>query len=119
MKLHTITTLGILALVLTTGSALALPGNAPAHEHSNATTTIPTNASVSDSAPPPTETNDASEQYGPSNDLPGPVPDHVTELHETIRSFLDGQPDRPLGHALGDLLGTTHANDGPDANQPD
>lgn len=120
MKLHAITTLGIHALVLTTGSALALPRNTPADEHPDATTDIQThNASVTDSAPSTTVTDDVSEQYGPPSGLPGLVPDHVAELHETIRSFPNGQLDSPLSNALGDLLGTTHANRGPDGNSPD
>lgn len=41
---------------------------------------------------------------GPSGGLPGPVPDHVSAIHDTIASFLDGGIDH-LGSALGDVVG--------------
>jgi hypothetical protein len=47
----------------------------------------------------------ASDGVGPSDGLPDPVPDRVSEIHETIGSFLNGGIDN-LGSALGDLLGS-------------
>jgi hypothetical protein len=40
---------------------------------------------------------------GPSDGLPEQVPDHVSEIHETIESFLTGSTD-DLGESLGGLL---------------
>lgn len=50
---------------------------------------------------------------GPSDGLPTQVPDHVSDIHETIDSFLNGATDN-LGHALSDLLGTTDADESSD-----
>ncbi|WP_336036288.1 hypothetical protein [Halobacterium yunchengense] len=41
---------------------------------------------------------------GPPSELPDQVPDHVSEVHDRIGSYLDGEIDN-LGHALSDLLG--------------
>ncbi|TQQ82881.1 hypothetical protein EGH24_05430 [Halonotius terrestris] len=41
---------------------------------------------------------------GPSGGLPGPVPDFVSGIHDTINSFLNGEIDN-LGKALSDMLG--------------
>lgn len=41
---------------------------------------------------------------GPADGLPSQVPDHVSAIHDTIGSFLDGSIEN-LGEALGDLLG--------------
>lgn len=41
---------------------------------------------------------------GPVGGLPEAVPDHVSEIHETIGSFLDGSIDH-LGEALSGSLG--------------
>lgn len=48
---------------------------------------------------------------GPSDGLPEQVPSHVSEIHETIESFLTGEVDR-LGEALHGLLGGGEAADG-------
>jgi hypothetical protein len=39
------------------------------------------------------------EQVGPGGGLPEQVPDHVSEIHETVESFLSGELDS-LGDAL-------------------
>ena len=41
---------------------------------------------------------------GPADGLPSQVPDHVSAIHDTIGSFLDGSIEN-LGEALSDLLG--------------
>lgn len=41
---------------------------------------------------------------GPSGGLPGPVPDFVSGIHDTINSFLNDEMDNP-GKSLSDLLG--------------
>lgn len=40
---------------------------------------------------------------GPSDGLPAQVPDHVTEIHNTIESFLNGEIDN-LGDAISDIV---------------
>ncbi|MFB6156731.1 MAG: hypothetical protein ABEJ34_02685 [Haloferacaceae archaeon] len=42
---------------------------------------------------------------GPPADLPGPVPDFVTEILDTIRSFLSGGGDGSPGPAVSDVAG--------------
>lgn len=56
---------------------------------------------------------DVPEEAGPSDGLPAPVPDHVSAIHETIGSFLDGDIDN-LGDALSDIL-----SDGEDTEESD
>lgn len=56
----------------------------------------------------------AAGDQGPPSDMPAPVPDHVSQIHEEINSFLDGEIDN-LGHALSDLLG----NDGDSGDAED
>ncbi|MEF8777691.1 MAG: hypothetical protein V5A36_02135 [Natronomonas sp.] len=66
---------------------------------------------------------------GPSDGLPEHVPNHVSEIHETIGSFLTGSTDN-LGESLNSLLsggevtdetpnkdGDTSENSGEDASQ--
>ena len=49
------------------------------------------------------ERANSSDSIGPSDGLPEQVPDHVSNIHETIESFLDGTLGS-LGEALSDLL---------------
>lgn len=42
------------------------------------------------------------ERRGPPTDVPGQVPDHVSEIHQRIVSFLDGELD-DLGAAVSDV----------------
>lgn len=46
----------------------------------------------------------ASDGVGPAGGLPSVVPDHVSEIHDTIGSFLGGSVEN-LGDSLSDLLG--------------
>jgi hypothetical protein len=39
---------------------------------------------------------------GPPADLPAQVPDHVTQIHDLIRSFVGGDGDGSLGDAVSD-----------------
>ena len=48
--------------------------------------------------------SEAGSGVGPADGLPSQVPDHVSAIHDTIGSFLDGSIEN-LGEALGDLLG--------------
>jgi hypothetical protein len=46
--------------------------------------------------------------------MPAGVPDHVAEIHDTIRTFLSGDLDGPLGPAVSDAAsnGDASAGDG-------
>jgi hypothetical protein len=50
------------------------------------------------------DANARADRVGPSGGLPEQAPDHVSEIHETIQSHLDGSIEN-LGQALSDLLG--------------
>ena len=67
--------LAALALTLGAGTVAAAPDNAQASENGEA---------------------------GPPSDLPGPVPDFVGDIHETIGGFLDGTVES-LGEAVSGL----------------
>lgn len=47
---------------------------------------------------------DNAESVGPSDGLPEQAPDHVSEIHDRIDSFLSGSVDN-LGESLSELLG--------------
>lgn len=67
--------LAVLALTLGAGTVAAAPDSAQASENGAA---------------------------GPPSDLPGPVPEFVGDIHETIDGFLDGTVEN-LGKAVSDL----------------
>lgn len=52
--------------------------------------------------------DDTADGIGPSDGLPEQVPDHVSEIHERIESFLSGSIDS-LGESLSGLLGNGNA----------
>lgn len=52
---------------------------------------------------------------GPSDGLPEQAPDRVTEIHDTIESYLGGSVDH-LGESLSDLLGDEEATDEDDTD---
>lgn len=57
------------------------------------------------------ERGDNAESVGPSDGLPEQVPGHVSEIHETIDSFLGGSID-DLGESLSDRSSDEKADDG-------
>lgn len=57
---------------------------------------------------------DNADGVGPS-DLPERVPDHVSQIHDRIDSFLSGSIDN-LGESLSGLLGSDEPTDGGAAN---
>lgn len=110
MKLRTIATIALVTLLVAAGTAAALPGNAPEHaqapdDASNgaddaADLDDDTNETATDEteAAGPTERSDRA--GGPPESLPAQVPEHVGEIHDAIRSFLDGSMDGSLGETL-------------------
>jgi hypothetical protein len=63
------------------------------------------NADVNATAATAGAASDSQNERGPPEDLPAQVPDHVSEIHDTIDSFLSGELERSLGEALSGLLG--------------
>lgn len=61
--------------------------------------------------------SDDGHQAGPPDDLPGPVPDFVAEIHAQIRAFLDGGLDN-LGAAVSDIAGS-NADNSSDSGEAD
>jgi hypothetical protein len=130
MNLKTIAGLALAAL-LVTGSAAALPGNAPAQadeyandnadaadakapetgeqadadaaeNQSDAETTE--NQSDADRRGPPSDVPAASDdRRGPPIDLPAAVPDFVSEIHSLLNDKLAGDLEGSLGEQISDV----------------
>lgn len=112
MKLHEIGAIAIVVLLITAGAAAAAPGNAPDDAGEG---TVPPFAGndVDDRAQNDTDAkapadeareNGMEERHepaqGPPTALPEQVPDHVSQIHDLIRQFIDGSRDGNLGDAI-------------------
>ncbi|WP_201289612.1 hypothetical protein [Halobaculum saliterrae] len=75
--------IALAALLAVTGVAAAAPGNAPADAGAN---------------------DGTAGQAGPPSELPDPVPNFVSDIHDQIRSFLDGGVEN-LGDAVSGIAG--------------
>jgi hypothetical protein len=92
------------ALLVTVGTVAAAPGDAPVDvgaddqydDHADA---ADENAADDDDAAP--DAAEDADRRGPPADLPAQVPDHVGEIHDLIRSFLDDDGG-PLGDSVSD-----------------
>jgi len=121
----------VLAALLVTGSAAAMPGNAVTQaqeqmsehtngaagntpvetgEQSNASTDEATesdmrdaNGSNADRGPPEGVPAADKDKRGPPTEMPEQVPDFVSELHSLIEQQLDGDLTGPLGEQRSDL----------------
>ncbi|EMA06679.1 hypothetical protein SAMN05443574_105105 [Haloarcula vallismortis] len=122
MKLTTIAG-GLLAVLVITGSAAALPGAAStqADDHANnaqadsaaeqaANETANAGENESDGAAeaadrrgPPADAGQAGDQRGPPSDLPEQVPDFVSEIHTLIGQKQAGDLAGDLGAQISDL----------------
>ena len=76
----------------------------------NESATDDANESAADAVNASTDQAASTASLGPSDGLPAQVPDHVSDIHETIESFLNGSIDN-LGQALSDLLRSEGADD--------
>ncbi|MFB6352681.1 MAG: hypothetical protein ABEJ92_01200 [Halobacteriales archaeon] len=130
MNAHKHIAIALAALLVFAGGAAALPGNAPDNPGTNtadghapddpgADTADDANESVMDGnarvADDPRDEN-ASEK--PPTEMPGPVPDHVSEIHQLIREELAGTlGNDSLGDAISGLVGG--GEDAGTASQPD
>lgn len=118
-------TAGVLVAVLlvATAGAAALPGNASTDsqagqaddkydDDANASN-APTNAGpeMNDSEGDENASN-AEDRRGPSTDMPAQAPDRVSQIHELIHQYLDGEVDN-LGAQISGLIGGE--GDGEDA----
>ncbi|WP_251329087.1 hypothetical protein [Haloplanus pelagicus] len=112
------------ALVVTVGTVAATPGNAPVDvgtddqydDQAEATgddAEAPADAGNESAEPtdvPPANAGNGSaaeavsdaDRRGPPADLPAAVPDHVSAVHDLIRSFLGGDLDGSPGDAVSD-----------------
>jgi hypothetical protein len=116
------------ATMLLIGGAAALGAASPnAAANDNATDAYDENASEdADAAEADAEDADAAnaseardgnaDGVGPSDGLPEQVPDHVSQIHETIESFLSGEVDN-LGESLSDLLSNEESADDESADE--
>jgi hypothetical protein len=74
-------------------------------------------AAPADAASEEADAGNGDAEPGPDGGLPDVVPDHVSEIHDTIASFLDGGIDH-LGGALSDLLGSETGPQDGNADEP-
>lgn len=103
-----------MAAMLLLGGAAAVGAATPA-DQANSTATD----AADESADNATEANDDRDGVGPSGGLPDQAPDHVSEIHDRIGSFLNGSID-DLGGSLGELLGDgEQADTGDDRSDED
>ncbi|GGM44419.1 hypothetical protein [Haloarcula argentinensis] len=122
MKLTTIAG-GLLAVLVITGSAAALPGAAgvqaddhadnaqadnAAEQAANETANAAENESdgateAADRRGPPADAGQAGDQRGPPSDLPEQVPDFVSEIHTLIGQKQAGELTGDLGAQISDL----------------
>ncbi|RQG98585.1 hypothetical protein [Natrarchaeobius oligotrophus] len=118
MNARQLITIAVVALLMIGGVA-ALGAASPTDQaNDNASNTHHENESDIDGG-----TADAAEDraenadgVGPHDGLPAQVPDHVSELHDRIGSFLDGSVDS-LGQTLSDLLGGGDSSDTSDRSE--
>lgn len=133
MKRITLVAAGLAALVLTAGTAAALPGNAPVDAGANANDAADGDGRDVDRAGGSADAREggpagASEQAdrGPPVDLPAQVPDHVSQIHDLIREHLSGNLAGSLGEAINDVTPSDDADEtagdatdtGSDGNDP-
>lgn len=112
-------TIAVVSMLLVGGLA-ALGAAAPADQANDAATdahdgNAPDDVGPEDRAADGVENADDAgpgnaDGVGPSDGLPEQAPDHVSEIHDRIDSFLSGSID-DLGDSLGELLGGGEAAD--------
>ncbi|WP_229111677.1 hypothetical protein [Halapricum desulfuricans] len=120
MNLTKIAGIALAVVLVAGGTAAALPGNAPTDgpttDQPNATPDADdaneTTAEVESERGPPADRGphasddrgpNADHDRGPPTDMPEQVPDFVTEIHETINQFLDGELEGDLGSSIAEI----------------
>ncbi|MFB6222916.1 MAG: hypothetical protein ABEH86_04490 [Haloarcula sp.] len=105
MKLTTLAG-ALLAVLVITGSAAALPGAAVAQadDHAdNAQTAEHESDQAADRRGPPAEAGDETDRRGPPASLPEQVPDFVGDIHSLVNQKLAGDLTGGLGAQISDL----------------
>lgn len=115
MNAKRLLTIAVVSMLMIGGVAAlgaAAPADQASDNASNAGGDLP--AEAGDAGPAAVDNgSEASEEapgtasersVGPSDGLPAQAPDHVSEIHDRIDSFLNGSIDN-LGESLSDLLG--------------
>ena len=135
MNLTKLTAIALAVLTLTAGAAAAMPGNAPDQAGSN-TAEQASDHGQHDEAADGNETavdaeesadeadaddadrhrNANRERRGPPVELPNQVPEHVTQIHDLIRQFLNGDLDASPGRAISGVVGGGQAGQGGNGN---
>ena len=109
MRAKQLLTIAVVSTLLIGGVA-ALGAASPAEQANANATGAQDNATGADAGGPESTTGAADDRagnadgVGPSGGLPEQVPDHVSEIHDRIDSFLNGSIDN-LGESLSELLG--------------
>lgn len=105
----------VLAVLVLTGSAAALPANAPAqaddHASDQSDAADRTDAASAEADNATSESDDATGEAGdagdarrgPPTDLPAQAPDFVSGIHDAVRDHLAGDGDGSLGDRVSDL----------------
>lgn len=97
------------------GSDARADGDDAAAERDGNADRAPENGSeASEESDAANASDDRSGSVGPSDGLPEQVPDHVSQIHETIESFLSGEVEN-LGEALRSLTPGEEPADAGDA----
>lgn len=126
--IRTIIAIGLAALLVTAGAVAAAPGQAPtdsaADEHAQSSghgqAGGPDDAGnqSADAGSQSANASNRSADAGPPTDMPAPVPNHVTQIHETINRWLSGSLTGTLGEAISSIVGgnqstgpSSHANE--------
>ncbi|WIV67378.1 hypothetical protein [Natrialbaceae archaeon AArc-T1-2] len=118
MNARQLITIAVVALLMIGGVA-ALGAASPADQsNDNASDTSHENESDTDggTAGAADDRAENADDIGPNDGLPAQVPEHVSDLHDRIGSFLDGSIDH-LGQALSDLLGGGDSSDTSDRSE--
>ncbi|WP_276273442.1 hypothetical protein [Haloarcula litorea] len=126
----------LLAVLVVTGSAAALPGAAETHANDNAddaqaddyaneNATEAANESEDDTADdsaatqgPPADAGPDGER-GPPTDLPAQVPDFVSEIHSLVDTHIAGDLDGTLGEQISDVTPDDSETDDADDGDSD
>lgn len=108
MHTKTIGAIALAIMLVTTGVAVAAPGNAP--DDAGPDDAPANNASVEQGETNATNVTTGDDGVtaegadGPPEDVPSHVPDHVVQIHDLIRQHIADLLDGSLGEAISDVL---------------